>query len=190
MSANSESHSNSSRTKVTVVGAGAVGMACAVSILTCGLCDEMCIIDVVVDKLKGEVMDLQHGATWFHNATIIGRFVDRRCTSFVCLMSCKISCFFVVFYACSDDYAQSAGSSIVVVTAGARQKVGESRRDLAQRNVDIYKSIIPQIAKHSPNAILIVISNPADVMTYVAWKISNFPPNRVFGTGTSLDTSR
>lgn len=137
-------------------------MACVVSILSRGICDEMALVDVVTDKVKGEVWDLQHGACWLANVHVVG----------------------------GDDFAVSAGSTIVVITAGARQNVGESRLSLCQRNVEIFKKIVPQVAKYSPKAIIIVISNPVDVMTYVAWKLSGFPPERVFGTGTSLDTSR
>eukprot|EP00299_Pterocystis_sp_00344_P017418 c8726_g1_i1.p1 GENE.c8726_g1_i1~~c8726_g1_i1.p1 ORF type:complete len:319 (-),score=88.61 c8726_g1_i1:18-974(-) len=150
------------RTKITVVGAGQVGMACAISILTQKLCDELAIVDVMVDKLRGEVLDLQHGTVWLHNAKVIG----------------------------SDDYAVSADSKVVIITAGARQRVGESRLELCQRNVEIFKSVVPNVVKYSPNCVIVVISNPADVMTYVTWKLSGLPVSRVFGTGTSLDTSR
>ncbi|TST22541.1 L-lactate dehydrogenase B-A chain [Bagarius yarrelli] len=133
--------------KVTVVGVGQVGMACAVSILL---------------KLKGEMMDLQHGSLFLKTHKIIA----------------------------DKDYSVTANSRIVVVTAGVRQQEGESRLNLVQRNVNIFKHIIPQIVKHSPNCILIVVSNPVDIMTYVTWKLSCLPKHRVIGSGTNLDTAR
>ncbi|KAK2832129.1 hypothetical protein Q7C36_015591 [Tachysurus vachellii] len=148
--------------KVTVVGVGQVGMACAVSILLKDLCDELALVDVLEDKLKGEMMDLQHGSLFLKTHKIIA----------------------------DKDYSVTANSRIVVVTAGVRQQEGESRLNLVQRNVNIFKHIIPQIVKHSPNCILIVVSNPVDIMTYVTWKLSGLPKHRVIGSGTNLDTAR
>ncbi|KAG7320551.1 hypothetical protein KOW79_016404 [Hemibagrus wyckioides] len=148
--------------KVTVVGVGQVGMACAVSILLKDLCDELALVDVLEDKLKGEMMDLQHGSLFLKTHKIIA----------------------------DKDYAVTANSRIVVVTAGVRQQEGESRLNLVQRNVNIFKHIIPQIVKHSPNCILIVVSNPVDIMTYVTWKLSGLPKHRVIGSGTNLDSAR
>nr|O93544.3 RecName: Full=L-lactate dehydrogenase A chain; Short=LDH-A [Dissostichus mawsoni]AAC63285.1 lactate dehydrogenase-A [Dissostichus mawsoni] len=150
-----------SRNKVTVVGVGMVGMASAISILLKDLCDELAMVDVMEDKLKGEVMDLQHGSL-FLKTKIVG----------------------------DKDYSVTANSKVVVVTAGARQQEGESRLNLVQRNVNIFKFIIPNIVKYSPNCILMVVSNPVDILTYVAWKLSGFPRNRVIGSGTNLDSAR
>ncbi|KAF4529755.1 hypothetical protein B566_EDAN018035, partial [Ephemera danica] len=88
------------------------------------------------------------------------------------------------------DYSITAGSRICIVTAGARQREGESRLNLVQRNTDIFKGIIPQLVKYSPETILLIVSNPVDVLTYVAWKLSGLPKNRVIGSGTNLDSSR
>lgn len=88
------------------------------------------------------------------------------------------------------DFAATAGSRLCVVTAGARQREGESRLDLVQRNTDILKGIIPKLVEHSPDTILLVVSNPVDILTYVAWKLSGLPKNRVIGSGTNLDSSR
>lgn len=151
-----------SHAKVTVVGVGQVGMACAFSILTQGIASEIALVDVVPDKLKGEMMDLQHGLTFLKNMKIEA----------------------------STDYAVSAGSKICIVTAGVRQREGESRLNLVQRNADIFKGIIPNLVKHSPDTILLVVSNPVDVLTYVAWKLSGLPQNRVIGSGTNLDSAR
>lgn len=77
-----------------------------------------------------------------------------------------------------------------IVTAGARQREGESRLDLVQRNTDIFKFVIPSLIKYSPDTILLIVANPVDILTYVAWKLSGLPVNRVLGSGTNLDTSR
>ncbi|XP_073248745.1 L-lactate dehydrogenase-like isoform X2 [Porites lutea] len=90
----------------------------------------------------------------------------------------------------STDYAFSANSNLCIVTAGERQKEGQSRRDLLLRNFEIFKDIIPKLVKHSPNTVLLVVSNPVEVLTYVAWKISGLPADRVIGSGTNLDTAR
>ncbi|XP_061628935.1 L-lactate dehydrogenase A chain [Phyllopteryx taeniolatus] len=152
----------SSRNKVTVVGVGMVGMATAMSVLLKDLCDELALVDVMEDKLKGEAMDLQHGSFFLKAHKIVA----------------------------DKDYSVTAGSRVVVVTAGARQQEGESRLNLVQRNVNIFKFIIPNIVKYSPNCILMVVSNPVDILTYVAWKLSGFPRHRVIGSGTNLDTAR
>ncbi|XP_061891798.1 L-lactate dehydrogenase A chain [Entelurus aequoreus] len=151
-----------SRNKVTVVGVGMVGMATAMSILLKDLCDELALVDVMEDKLKGEVMDLQHGSFFLKTHKIVG----------------------------DKDYSVTANSRVVVVTAGARQQEGESRLNLVQRNVNIFKFIIPNIVKYSPNCILMIVSNPVDILTYVAWKLSGFPRHRIIGSGTNLDTAR
>lgn len=88
------------------------------------------------------------------------------------------------------DFAVTAGSRLCIVTAGARQRTGESRLDLVQRNTDILKGIIPKLVEHSPDTILLVVSNPVDILTYVAWKLSGLPKSRVIGSGTNLDSSR
>ncbi|KAL9971951.1 hypothetical protein ACROYT_G018181 [Oculina patagonica] len=148
--------------KVTIVGVGQVGMACAYSIMQQGICREIALIDMMEDKLKGEMLDLQHCQRFVKHVSILA----------------------------STDYAVSANSNLCIVTAGSRQKEGESRRDLVQRNVHIFKGIIPQLVKHSPDTILMIVSNPVDILTYVAWKISGLPHERVIGSGTNLDTAR
>uniref|UniRef100_A0A8C2EWK7 L-lactate dehydrogenase n=1 Tax=Cyprinus carpio TaxID=7962 RepID=A0A8C2EWK7_CYPCA len=150
------------RNKVTVVGVGQVGMACAVSILLRELTDELALVDVVEDRLKGEMLDLQHGSLFLKTPKIVA----------------------------DKDYSVTANSRIVVVTAGVRQQEGESRLNLVQRNVNIFKHIIPQIVKYSPDCTLIVVSNPVDVLTYVTWKLSGLPKHRVIGSGTNLDSAR
>uniref|UniRef100_A0A915ILK5 L-lactate dehydrogenase n=1 Tax=Romanomermis culicivorax TaxID=13658 RepID=A0A915ILK5_ROMCU len=151
-----------SQSKVTVVGVGQVGMACAYTMLVQHVASELCLVDVMKDKLQGELMDLQHGLAFIKNCTIKA----------------------------STDYEVTANSKICVVTAGARQREGESRLSLVQRNVDIFKGIIPNLVKYSPQCILLIVSNPVDILTHVACKISGFPKERVIGSGTNLDSAR
>lgn len=149
-------------TKISVVGTGNVGMAIAQTILTQDLADEIALVDVNPDKLRGEMLDLQHAAAFLPRTTILA----------------------------SVDYSITASSDLCIVTAGARQNPGESRLNLLQRNVVLFSNIIPPLARHSPDAILLIVSNPVDALTYVAWKLSGFHPNRVIGSGTNLDSSR
>ncbi|XP_015269609.1 PREDICTED: L-lactate dehydrogenase B chain-like [Gekko japonicus] len=101
-------------------------------------------------------------------------------------MACAIS----VLVKPDADYAVTANSKVVVVSAGVRQQEGESRLDLVQRNVNVFKFIIPQVVKYSPNCIILVVSNPVDILTYVTWKLSGLPKHRVIGSGCNLDTAR
>ncbi|KAM1064830.1 hypothetical protein ACFX15_019902 [Malus domestica] len=149
-------------TKISVVGAGNVGMAIAQTILTQDVADELVIVDVNPNKLRGEMLDLQHAAAFLPRTKIMA----------------------------SVDYAVTVGSDLCIVTAGARQNPGESRLNLLQRNVSLFRNIIPPLVKYSPDTILLIVSNPVDVLTYVAWKLSGLPSNRVIGSGTNLDSSR
>ncbi|XP_027183099.1 L-lactate dehydrogenase B-like [Coffea eugenioides] len=149
-------------TKISVIGAGNVGMAIAQTILTQDLADELALVDAQPDKLRGEMLDLQHAAAFLPRTKIHA----------------------------SLDYSITAGSDLCIVTAGARQIPGESRLNLIQRNLVLFKNIIPPLAKYSPDSILLIVSNPVDALTYVAWKLSGFHPNRVIGSGTNLDSSR
>ncbi|XP_065213932.1 L-lactate dehydrogenase A chain-like isoform X2 [Planococcus citri] len=152
----------SASNKITIVGTGAVGMACAFSILTQNVSSEIALIDLNEDKLKGELLDLQHGATFMKSAKIVA----------------------------GPDYIISANSKIVVVCAGARQKEGDTRLSLMQKNLAIFKTMIPGLVKHSPSAIFLIVSNPVDILTYLTWKLSGLPRNRVIGSGTNLDSAR
>ena len=148
--------------KVSIIGTGSVGMACAISILLKGLSDELALVDLDEDKLKGETMDLQHGSPFTKMPNIV----------------------------CSKDYFVTANSNLVIITAGARQEKGEMRFNLVQQNVAIFKLMISSIVQHNPLCKLIIVSNPVDILTYVAWKLSAFPKNRVIGSGCNLDTVR
>lgn len=152
------------RKKVTVVGMGNVGLGCVAAILNQDMCGSIAMIDQNEQKLEGEAKDFQQGAA-FHNSLEI---------------------------LASSQYDVSADSDLVVVTAGAAQKPGESRLDLLEKNVGIMESIIPRVIEHSPNANILIASNPCDIMTAVAAKIAgpSFPQGKIFGTGTALDSSR
>jgi L-lactate dehydrogenase len=147
--------------KVAIVGAGQVGATFAYALLLSGLVGEMVLIDVNRERLEGEVMDLNH-AVPLSNPTRIW----------------------------AGDYADCAGAEVVVVTAGSAQRSGESRLDLVKRNAAIFRDIVPPIAECNRSGILLVATNPVDVVSYVAQKISGFPARRVIGSGTVLDTAR
>jgi len=148
--------------KISVVGVGQVGMACAFSILVQGVCNELALTDVVEDKLKGELLDLRHGLPFLRNVKLDA----------------------------DKDLKVTANSKIIVISAGVRQRPGESRLSLVQRNTEIYKQMIPKLVEYSPNAIFLVVSNPVDVLTYVTWKLSGLPEHRIIGSGTNLDSAR
>jgi L-lactate dehydrogenase len=147
--------------KVTVVGVGSVGASFAYSLMIHGAVSEISLIDANAKKAMGEAMDLEHGLPFVQPAKIK-----------------------------AGDYEECADADIVVIAAGAAQKPGESRLNLVKRNLAVFKQVIPKIKEHSEKCILLVATNPVDIMTYVSFKLSGFPPNRVIGSGTILDTSR
>ena len=147
--------------KVAVIGCGFVGATSAFSLIQTGLFSEMVLIDADVKKAEGEAMDLSHGSAYLTPMNI---------------------------YAGTYDDIVDAG--IIVITAGANQKPDETRLDLVKKNVQIFKSIIPEIKKRNCEGILLIVSNPVDILTEVALKLSGFPSNRVIGSGTVLDTAR
>lgn len=147
--------------KISIIGAGFVGATTAYALMFGGLASEIVIVDLNKEKAVGEAMDLSHGV------------------SFLSPVDIK-----------AGDYSDTKDSDIVIITAGAAQKEGETRLDLINRNYNIFKSIIPEIVKYSPNSILLVVSNPVDILTYITYKLSGFPKERVIGSGTVLDTSR
>lgn len=147
--------------KVSIVGAGNVGSAFAFALLQSGLAREIAFIDRDERRAQGECMDLNHGVSFVQPTKIYSSG----------------------FEGCKD-------ADIVVITAGAKQKPQETRIDLTRVNTDIFKQIIPQVIKYANNAILLIVTNPVDVLTYVSLKISGFPTGKVLGSGTVLDTSR
>lgn len=147
--------------KVAVIGCGFVGATSAFSLINSGLFSEMVLIDANHKKAEGEAMDLSHGSAYQTPMKI---------------------------YAGTYDDIVDAG--LIVITAGANQKPNETRLDLVKKNVAIFKSIIPEIKNRNCEGILLIVSNPVDILTYVALKLSGFPANRVIGSGTVLDTAR
>ena len=150
-----------STTKIAIIGSGNVGTTFAYALLLSGLVSEIVLIDSNKSKAEGEVMDLNHAVPLSHPTTIR-----------------------------SGDYADCAGAAITVVTAGVAQKPGETRLELNKNNTEVFKKIIPVVAQQNPEGILLIATNPVDVMTYAAWKLSKLPPQRVIGSGTILDTAR
>lgn len=150
-----------STTKIAIIGSGNVGTTFAYALLLSGLVSEIVLIDSNKSKAEGEVMDLNHAVPLSHPTTIR-----------------------------SGDYADCAGAAITVVTAGVAQKPGETRLELNKNNTEVFKKIIPVVAQQNPEGILLIATNPVDVMTYAAWKLSKLPPHRVIGSGTILDTAR
>lgn len=148
-------------TKITVIGAGSVGAAITNDIMVQGIASEVVLIDINKEKAMGEALDVYQGAPFCSPAIIR-----------------------------SGDYEDAMGSNIVIITSGVPRKPGQSRLELAQTNVNILKSITPQIVKYAPDAVYILVSNPVDILTYVFTKISGIPENRILGSGTVLDTSR
>ncbi len=147
--------------KAAVVGCGFVGSASAFALMESGLFSEMVLIDVNREKAEGETLDISHGLPFAKPMQIY-----------------------------AGDYRDAEDAAVVVVTAGAGQKPGETRLDLVNKNISIFKSIIPEIVKYNREGILLVVANPVDILTYAAAKLSGFPENRVFGSGTVLDTAR
>jgi len=148
-------------TRIAIVGAGNVGATFAYALLQSGLAAEIVLIDRNSVRAEGEAMDLNHAVPLIHATRIW-----------------------------AGTYEDTAGAAITVVTAGSGQKPGETRLDLVARNYEIFKGIIPEIVKYNPNGIILIATNPVDVLTYAAWKLSGLPANRVIGSGTILDTAR
>ena len=147
--------------KAAVIGCGFVGAATAFTLMQSKLFSELVLLDANHDKAVGEAEDIGHGIPFAGEMDIY-----------------------------AGDYDDIADCSIIIVTAGANQKPNETRLDLVQKNVAIYKSIIPEIAKRNYEGILLIVSNPVDILTYGAQKLSGLPERRVIGSGTVLDTAR
>jgi len=147
--------------KVTIIGAGNVGATIAYAMTVTGMVSEIVLIDVNTEKALGEAMDIRQGTPF---------------------------CAPIKVYA--GDYPDAAGSDVVVITSGIARRPGQSRIDLTQTNVNIIKSIAPQITQYAPDALYVIVSNPVDVLTYVFAKVSGIPESHIIGSGTSLDTAR
>ena len=147
--------------KITVIGAGNVGATIAYTLASDAIASEIVMIDINKDKVEGEVMDIIQGTSFRDPISIV-----------------------------AGEYQDAKDSDIVIITSGIGRKPGQSRLDLAQTNVNIMKSIAPQIAAAAPNALYIIVSNPVDIMTYVFMKVSGIPENQIIGSGTVLDSAR
>ena len=158
----SNSSKNSSLAfKVAIIGAGNVGSTLAYALVLSGLVGEIVLIDVDKERTEGEVMDLNH-AVPLANPVLIWQ----------------------------GEYKDCRGADVVVVAAGTAQSEGVTRLDLLQKNTSIFKQIIPQITSNNRNGILLIATNPVDILSYVTWKVSGLPASRVIGSGTVLDTAR
>lgn len=147
--------------KAAVIGCGFVGSATAFTLMQSRLFSELVLLDVNMEKADGEAKDIAHGIPFAGQMKIY-----------------------------AGTYDDAADAAIIIITAGANQKPGETRLDLVQKNTAIYQSIIPEIVKRDFGGILLIVSNPVDILTYVALKLSGLPENRVLGSGTMLDTAR
>lgn len=147
--------------KAAVIGCGFVGSATAYSLMESGLFSEMVLIDINKDRAEGEALDISHGIPFAKQMKIY-----------------------------AGSYDDITDASVIIVTAGANQAPGETRLDLVHKNIKIFKSLIPEISKRNFSGVLLIVSNPVDILTYAAIKISGFPSHRVIGSGTVLDTAR
>lgn len=147
--------------KAAIIGCGFVGTSIAFSLVQKGIFSELVLIDANEKKAEGEAMDLSHGLPFTKPMEIR-----------------------------AGSYEDIADCAMIIITAGANQKPGETRLDLVHKNVEIYKSIIPKIVEKNQEATLLIVSNPVDIMTYVALKLSGYPRHKVIGSGTVLDTAR
>lgn len=149
------------KTRIVVIGVGAVGSTTAYTLLLRNRTDELVLIDANQNKAIGDALDMNHGMPFVGRAKVW-----------------------------AGTYEDCAGADIVVITAGAAQKPGESRVELLKRNVGIYDSIIGEVLKYNKDGILLIATNPVDIMSYFSWKKSGWPMHRVIGSGTLLDSAR
>lgn len=147
--------------KIAIIGAGSVGATTAYAIMLRGLADEIVLVDKQVEKARAEALDMRHGLQFAPAAAIR-----------------------------TGDTADAAGSAIIIITAGAKQKPGQSRLDLAAANKRMLAELVPALVTAAPQAILLMVTNPVDVLTHIALEVSGLPARQVFGTGTVLDSSR
>lgn len=147
--------------KAVMIGCGFVGSACVFSLMQSSLFSEIVLIDTDRERAKGEAMDISHGIAFAKEMKIY-----------------------------EGDYREVKDAGIVIITAGANQKPEESRLDLVQKNVDIFRQIIPAVMSQGFQGIFLVVANPVDILTYAVQKLSGLPDNRVIGSGTVLDTAR
>lgn len=159
---NSDPQVDTRTTKLAIVGAGSVGATMAYAALMRGAARTIALFDLNAAKVEAEALDLGHGIQFAPMAQVVG----------------------------SDDVAVCEGADVVVVTAGAKQKPGQTRLELAETTVGLVRSMMPGLVEAAPDAVFIMVTNPVDIVTYAALKVSGLPPERVFGSGTVLDSSR
>lgn len=147
--------------KISIIGTGSVGSTIAYTLTVMGIASEIVLIDINDEKAKGEALDIRQGTPFCGASTIY-----------------------------AGSYLDARNSDIVILTSGIARKPGQSRLELAQTNVNITKSIIPEITKYAPNALYIIVSNPVDILTYTFHKVSGLPESHIIGSGTILDTAR
>lgn len=147
--------------KISIIGSGFVGSTTAFAIMDSGLASDIVLVDVNRDKSEAEAMDLTHGAAFVKTVNITAGLIE-----------------------------DTNDSDLIIITAGIGPKPGETRLDILNKNIPIFKDIVPKLVQFSPNAIFLVVSNPVDILSYITYKFSGLPSHRVIGSGTVLDTSR
>lgn len=147
--------------KIAIIGAGKVGTTFAYALMLNGLAGEIVLIDMDKERTEGEVMDLNHAVPLSNPVRIW-----------------------------NGDYPDVADANIVVISAGSAQRPGETRLDLLKRNIAIFRQILPQVLKYNQEAMLLIATNPVDILSYASWKMTGLPSQRVIGSGTVLDTAR
>lgn len=149
-------------TRIAIIGAGNVGATCAYALLLRGVATEIVLVDANLEKAKGEAMDLNHAVPFTRPARVW-----------------------------AGDFGDCSGAAVTIITAGSgRLGPGQTRLDLVKANTEVFRQVIPEVVRHNPGGILLIASNPVDVMTYAAWRLSGLPSKRVIGSGTILDTAR
>ena len=147
--------------KITIIGSGSVGSTIAYTLSVQGICSEIVLIDIAHEKAMGEALDIRQGLPFCNPCSVY-----------------------------AGTYEDAKDSDIVIITSGVARKPGQTRLELAQTNINVLRSIMPQITKYAPDSIYLLVSNPVDILTYVFCKESGIPENRIIGSGTILDTAR
>ncbi len=147
--------------KISIIGSGFVGSTTAFAIMEAGLASDIVLVDINREKSEAEAMDLSHGAAFVKTVNITAGLIE-----------------------------DTKDSDLIIITAGIGPKPGETRLDILNKNIPIFKDIVPKLVDMSPNTLFLVVSNPVDILTYITYKFSGLPSNRVIGSGTVLDTSR
>lgn len=149
-------------TKIAIIGAGHVGSTLAYTCMLQEIATQIALIDINKDRAAGEAMDMNHCLQFAPHCSVVA----------------------------GDSFELVAGATVVIITAGAAQRPGQTRLDLLEANVKLFKQMVPQITRYNQDCFLLVVTNPMDVLTYISYKLSGFPSNRVIGSGTVLDTAR